>query len=81
MTVSFFVGLMAGRAEAEKNTVAAQIYRQILDLANIFIIPLISIVPALLYVKMRQLGGEALTSVWAQIEERDEKQSAWQEAP
>ena len=79
MTVSFFLGLMAGRAQAEKNTVAAQIYRQFLDLANIFVVPLISIVPALLYIKMRQLGGESLTSVWAQIEEGDEKQSAWQQ--
>jgi serine/threonine protein kinase len=79
MTVSFFVGLMAGRAQAQKNSTAAQIYRQILDLANIFVIPLIAIVPALLYVKMRQLGGESLTSVWAQIEEREGKESAWQQ--
>src|SRR5688572_14978533 len=79
MTVSFFFGLMAGRAQAQKNSTAAQIYRQILDLANIFVIPLISIVPALLYVKMRQLGGESLASVWAQIEEREGKQSAWQQ--
>ncbi|HEX7334139.1 MAG TPA: serine/threonine-protein kinase [Pyrinomonadaceae bacterium] len=78
MTVSFFLGFMAGRSQAGKNTVVAQIYRQVLDLANIFVVPLISIVPALLYVKMRQLGGESLTSAWAQIEERDEKQSAWQ---
>ena len=79
MTVSFLVGFMAGRAQAEKNTVAAQIYRQVLDLANIFVIPLIAIVPALLYIKMRQLGGESLASVWAQIEEGDEKKSAWQQ--
>jgi hypothetical protein len=79
MTVSFFVGLMAGRAQAHKNSITAQIYRQVLDLANIFVIPLISIVPALLYVKMRQLGGEALTTVWAQIEEGEGKQSAWQQ--
>jgi hypothetical protein len=79
ITVSFFVGLMAGRAKVEKNSISAQTYRQILDLANIFIIPLISIVPALLYVKMRQLGGESLATVWAQIEEREGKQSAWQQ--
>src|SRR5215208_6778790 len=80
MTVSFFVGLMAGRAQAQKNSIGAQIYRQVLDLANIFVIPLISIVPALLYVKMRQLGGEPLPSVWAQVEEEgDVKQSAWQQ--
>src|SRR5829696_308715 len=79
ITVSFFVGLMAGRAKIEKNSVSAQTYRQILDLANIFIIPLISIVPALLYVKMRQLGGEHLTAALAQIEEGEGKQSAWQQ--
>ena len=54
-------------------------YRQVLDLANIFVVPLISIVPALLYVKMRQLGGESLNAVWAQIEEGEQKQSAWQQ--
>ena len=64
MTVSSMVGFMAGRANAEKNSVALQIYRQLLDLVNIFVIPLISIVPALLYVKMRQLGGESLANVW-----------------
>ena len=79
MTVSFFVGMLAGKAKVQKNSVSAQIYQQVLDLANIFIIPLISIVPALLYVKMRQLGGEPLSSVWAQIEEGEGKQSVWQQ--
>jgi hypothetical protein len=78
MTVSAIVGFMAGRAKIEKNSIAAQVYRQVLDLANIFVIPLIAIVPALLYVKMRQLGGESITSVWSQIEEGEGKQSAWQ---
>jgi hypothetical protein len=78
MSVSAIVGAIAGRARVHKNSIEAQIYQQILDLANIFVIPLISIVPALLYVKMRQLGGEPLSSVWAQIEEGEGKQSAWQ---
>ncbi|HEU4479672.1 MAG TPA: hypothetical protein VFR80_14235, partial [Pyrinomonadaceae bacterium] len=77
-SVSAIVGMMAGRAKAEQNSVSAQIFQQILDLLNIFVIPLISIVPALLYVKMRQLGGESLSSVWAQIQEGQEKQSSWQ---
>src|SRR5829696_1445202 len=76
--VSGFVGMMAGRAKVGKNSVSAQVFQQILDLLNIFVIPLISIVPALLYVKMRQLGGESLSSVWAQIQEGEGKQSAWQ---
>jgi len=77
--VSAFVGFMAGRSKVAKNSVSAQAFQQIVDLANIFIMPLISIVPALLYVKMRQLGGESLASVWAQIEEGEGKQSAWQQ--
>ena len=76
--VSSFVGFMAGRSKVEKNSVSAQVFQQILDLLNIFVIPLISIVTALLYVKMRQLGGESLASVWSQIEEGEGKQSAWQ---
>ena len=79
MTVSFIVGMMAGRSEIEKNSISAQIYQQVLDLANIFVVPLISIVPALLYVKMRQLGGESLSAAWAQIEESEGKESAWQQ--
>ena len=78
MMVSFFVGMMAGR-RIEKNSVWAQVYQQVLDLANIFVIPLISIVPALLYVKMRQLGGESVSADWAQVEETEGKQSAWQQ--
>ena len=77
--VSACVGFMAGRSKADHNTPSAQVFQQVLELANIFVIPLISIVPALLYVKMRQLGGESLASVWTQIEEGEGKQSAWQQ--
>ena len=56
-----------------------KIYQQWLGLVNIFIVPLISIVPALLYLKMRQLAGEQLSTALAQIEEVEDKQSAWQQ--
>jgi hypothetical protein len=56
-----------------------QIWQQILGLVNIFVMPLISIVPALLYIKMRQLGGEPLSTALTQVEEGIEKQSAWQQ--
>ena len=42
-------------------------------------VPLIAIVPALLYLKMRQLGGEPLSAALSQIEEGEERQSAWQQ--
>jgi hypothetical protein len=73
------VGMMAGRSKIQKNSISAHVFQEIVELANIFVIPLFSIVPALLYVKMRQLGGESLSSVWAQIEEDEGKQSAWQQ--
>ena len=77
--ISGIVGFIAGRSKVEKNSVSAQTFQEVVDLINIFVIPLISIVPALLYVKMRQLGGESLSTVWAQIEEGEGKQSAWQQ--
>ena len=60
-------------------SVSSQIYQQLTGLINIVIVPLMSIVPALLYLKMRQLGGENLTDVLAQIEEADDKASQWQQ--
>jgi serine/threonine protein kinase len=56
-----------------------QIYQQLTGLINIIIVPLTSIVPALLYLKMRQLGGENLSDVLGQIEEADEHRSQWQQ--
>jgi hypothetical protein len=79
MIVSALVGRIKVGINTEKATLAHRIYQQVLGLANIFVVPLISIVPALLYIKMRQLGGESLTAALAQIEEGGEKQSAWQQ--
>jgi hypothetical protein len=79
MIVSALVGRIKVGINTEKATLAHRIYQQVLGLANIFVVPLISIVPALLYIKMRQLGGESLTAALAQIEEGGEKRSAWQQ--
>ena len=62
-----------------KNSLNQKIWQQALGLMNIFIVPLISIVPALLYLKMRQLGGETLSTAMAQIEEVDAERSQWQQ--
>src|SRR6185503_8107253 len=78
------VSLIIGRIrfgivkDAPKDHVSIQVSQQFLSLINIFIIPFISIVPALLYLKMRQLGGEKLTDVLAQIEDVDSESRAWQ---
>jgi len=52
---------------------------QLTSLSTIFIMPLMSIVPALLYLKMRQFGGETLHDVMAKLEEEDGARSNWQQ--
>ena len=59
--------------------IARSVYQQLSGLFNIFVVPLMSIVPALLYLKMRQLGGETLADALAQIEEVDAQRSEWQQ--
>jgi len=56
-----------------------EIYKQLSSLVNIVVVPLVSIVSALLYLKMRQLGGETLGSALSQIEEVDSRLSEWQQ--
>jgi hypothetical protein len=52
---------------------------QLTSLTTIFIMPLMSIVPALLYLKMRQLGGETLTVLMDQINQAEGAHSHWQQ--
>ncbi len=56
-----------------------QVYQQLTGLINIVIVPFLSIVPALLYLKMRQLGGENLADALAEIEEVDSQRTQWQQ--
>ena len=81
LLIPMTVGIVVGQIKingAKPDSLEHQLYQQIFSLANIFIMPLISIVPALLYLKMRQLGGEPLTPALLQIEE-GETHSAWQQ--
>jgi hypothetical protein len=80
MAVSMMVGrVRIGFGTMAKNSLEHQLSQQFLGLINIFIVPLISIVPALLYLKMRQLGGEHLSAALAQMEEVDARRSQWQQ--
>ncbi|MDQ1638542.1 MAG: serine/threonine protein kinase, bacterial [Pyrinomonadaceae bacterium] len=56
-----------------------EIYKQLASLVNIVVVPLVAIVSALLYLKMRQLGGETLSSALSQIEEVDSRLTNWQQ--
>jgi hypothetical protein len=75
---SLIGGLIGARSEG-KGTVHIKIVSQVASMVNIFVLPLMSIVPALLYLKMRQFGGETLNDVMAQLESEDTVRSNWQQ--
>ncbi|HSD45346.1 MAG TPA: serine/threonine-protein kinase [Pyrinomonadaceae bacterium] len=79
MTVSFFVGRIKVGVNLPRASLGSKIYEQWLAMVNVFVVPLITIVPALLYLKMRQLGGEPLSAALAQIEEGEGERSNWQQ--
>jgi serine/threonine protein kinase len=65
-------------ATSKGKGVHVRVYSPLSQLVNIFVLPLMSIVPALLYLKMRQFGGETLNDVMSQLEEEGVK-SKWQQ--
>ena len=65
--------------EPTLETYLQEITQQLSGLVNIFIVPLMSIVPALLYLKMRQLGGETLAEALAEIEAVEDESRNWQQ--
>ncbi|HSQ24631.1 MAG TPA: serine/threonine-protein kinase [Pyrinomonadaceae bacterium] len=81
IVVSSIVGGLIGfkTSEQMQSKVRFKIFTQFAELINVFVLPLTSIVPALLYLKMRQLGGETLTDVMAQLEDVDGAKSLWQQ--
>jgi hypothetical protein len=52
---------------------------QLSQVINILVLPLLSIVPALVYLKMRQFGGETLDDIVQQLESVDVPRSQWQQ--
>src|SRR2546426_2342052 len=77
--VGSIVGALTGATTHEKHGLRVKVASQAAGLINIFVLPLLSIVPALLYLKMRQFGGETLNDVMAQIEEFEGARSRWQQ--
>ncbi len=80
MVFSGILGAFVGASiKVNRNSLSFRIFEQLLALNQIFIMPLMSIVPALLYIKMRQLSGEPLSASLAQIEEGESERSRWQQ--
>ena len=76
--VGALLGALIG-ATSEGKGVHVRVFTPLTSLVNIFVLPLMSIVPALLYLKMRQFGGETLSDVMAQLEDQDSARSQWQQ--
>ena len=70
--VGSIVGALIGfkTSEQSHSKIRFKIFTQFAELINVFILPLISIVPALVYLKMRQFGGETLNEMMDQFEEQ-----------
>jgi hypothetical protein len=64
---------------SRSESLSRRIVGQILSLNQIFVLPLMSIVPALLYVKMRQLGGEPMKLALDQLDQGEIERSKWQQ--
>ena len=75
---SLFSALMV-RVQRDTGSPYVKVSQQFSGLINIFILPLMSIVPALLYLKMRQFGGESLSDALVQIEDVRDVDSAWRQ--
>jgi serine/threonine protein kinase len=78
--VGALIGVVTGATSTHgKASLQVKVSGHLSALINIFILPLLSIVPALLYLKMRQFGGETLNDVMAQIEEVEGARSNWRQ--
>jgi hypothetical protein len=82
--IPVLVSLLIGRISFHPGDKLAEsashkIFQHLSGLVNIVVVPLVSIVPALLYLKMRQLGGEPLSDLLPQIEDEDAGRSKWQQ--
>ena len=77
--VGGIIGAFIGAKSANSGSLHIKVTTQFVSLVNIFVLPLLAIVPALLYLKMRQFGGETLTDIMAQIEQDENIHSQWQQ--
>ena len=73
------VGFFAGSAFRVRTDIGPKITVRIGELFNIFTIPLFSITTALLYLKMRQIGGETFKETMEQFEDVEAPRSNWQQ--
>ncbi len=76
--IRWLAGTLVGLEALPKHGLSANVLSKVVPLASIFYLPLLSMVPALLYLKMRELGGETLTEVMAQLEAGAGPRTRWE---
>ncbi len=74
----FIITRLAGGFSGEKVGAGGKVIARLAILINIFIVPLISILTALVYLKVRQAGGESVKETLDQFEDEDTARSQWQ---
>ncbi|HZG51609.1 MAG TPA: serine/threonine-protein kinase [Pyrinomonadaceae bacterium] len=77
--VGFFSVKLKGGGGGLILTSSSQVLGRLAPLFNIITVPLISISTALLYLKMRQLGGETFKDTLEQFDNVDAPRSRWQQ--
>jgi serine/threonine protein kinase len=79
LIVTSMAASFAGFGTKDKSSLAPKIYGHLLGLLNILIVPLVSIMVALLYMKLRQVSGEQLINTLEQFEQDEVPRSKWQQ--
>jgi serine/threonine protein kinase len=77
--VGAIVGGVMGLSTEKHPGLTIKVTARLSSLVNIFVLPLVAIVPALLYLKMRQLGGETIKDVMTQLEDVEGAPNKWQQ--
>lgn len=79
MMLGWIVGWSMSGAAKGQARISPKVVEKVMPLINLFLLPLLSITTALLYLKARQLGGESLKRDIDKFEEEEVPSSLWQQ--
>ena len=68
MEIQFVIARLAGVGVGDKPSLTQNVASELITLSSVFFLPLVSIVMALVYLKMRQLAGEEMAQLMPRIE-------------
>lgn len=68
IAIQFVIARLAGVRGGEKPSLTQNVASELITLSSVFFLPLVAIVMALVYLKMRQLAGEEMAQLMPRIE-------------